>query len=335
MARLSKSELLERFLQAVYTSGWQSLVQPPRQHPYAVNVWSGEDAYTVRLYIWNVTPGGPATVRPRGEYRIQITGVHSPLLVASGVQTLLLGWEEESETFTAFDIERHRTFGSSPSIQVNLTTLQRAVENGYAFQRRGNEETIVAFTPDQISNYISRQSQLHSIGRNQFEETALSGILQEEPRNVEGFDQVPPERQSVLTAVSRWARERTFRDRVLRAYGHQCSVCRLQLQLVQAAHIVPVNVPDSNDLTSNGLALCPSDHVAYDRGLLGVSPNYRIAVNSTKLEDLRMQNLNGGEDSFLSKIGNTIVIPAQESERPDPHYLRLGLQVRGWPDSMN
>ena len=335
MANLSKSELLDRFLYAINSSDWQALVQPPGQHPFVVNIWSGEISYTVRLYIWNITSGGPATVRPQGEYRIQITVVRSPLLVTPGIQTLLLGWEDDSETFTAFDVQRHRIFGSSPSIQVRLATLQRAAETGYAFQARGNEETVVAFVPDQMVNYISRQYQLHSIGRNEFEENALASLLQEEPKNIDGFEQVTAERQSILTAVSRWTRERTFRDRVLRAYGHQCSVCRLQLQLVQAAHIVPVNTQGSNDLTSNGIALCPSDHLAYDRGLLGVSPNYHIIVNNARLEELRSQNLNGGEASILSKVSSTIVIPTRESDRPNPMYLQRGMQIRGWPNDMN
>ena len=288
----------------------------------------------VRLYIWNITSGGPATVRPQGEYRIQITGVTSPLLVTPGIQTLLLGWEDDSKTFTAFDVQRHRTFGSSPSIQVRLATLQRAAETGYAFQARGNEETVVAFVADQMANYISRQYQLHSIGRNEFEENALASLLQEELQNIDGFEKVTTERQNILTTVSRWARERTFKDRVLRAYGHQCSVCRLQLQLVQAAHIVPVNTPGSNDLTSNGIALCPSDHLAYDRGLLGVSPDYRVLVNSTKLEELHNLNLSGGQDSILNRVGSSIVIPSREPERPNPEYLQRGLQIRRWPDNL-
>ena len=202
-----------------------------------------------------------------------------------------------------------------------------------SFQRRGNGETIVALVPDQMTNYISRQSQLHTLGRDEFEETALSNLLIEEPETIAGFEQVPIERQSMLTEVSRWARDRTFRDRVLRAYGHRCSVCLLQLRLVQAAHIVPVNVPGSTDLTSNGLALCPSDHAAYDGGLLGVSPNYQIVVNQTILEDLRNQNLHGGEDNILERVGTTIVIPFNESDRPSPQYLQHGMEVRGWADN--
>ena len=269
MANLSKPDLLGKFLDAISASGWQALVEQPQDHPFSIIVWNGTSTYTVRLYIWNVTPGGPASVRPQGEYRIQITGVPSPLLITPGTHTLLLGWEDDNEIFIAFDVHRHTTFGSSPSIQVSLSTLQRATENGYAFQKRGNEETIIAFAPDQMVNYISQMAHLHTLGRNELEETALTRLL-EEPKEIEGFDRVPIDRQTILTTVSRWARERTFRERVSQAYGHQCSVCRLQLKLVQAAHIVPVNFPSSNDQTSNGIALCPSDHVAYDLSLIHI-----------------------------------------------------------------
>ena len=333
MTTLPKTTLLDRFLNAISVSGWQYFVESPT-HPFLVRIWAGEEFRTIRLYIWNVTSGGPSSVRPRGEYRIQITGVTSPLVMTTGIQTLLLGWEEEKDTFTAFDAAKHQSFGSSPSIQVSLSTLEKAAENGYAFQRRGNDETIVAFVPDQMANYISRQSQLHTLGRNEFEETALDNLLAEDPQTIDGFEQVPIERQSMLTTVSRWARERTFRDRVLRAYQHRCSVCRLQLKIVQAAHIVPVNVPGSTDLTSNGLALCPSDHAAYDSGLLGVFPNYHIVVNLTRLEDLRNQNLHGGEETILGRVCNTIVVPSIESERPSPTYLELGMKVRGWPNNL-
>ena len=269
-------------------------------------------------------------MRPSGEYRIQITGVSSPLLATPTIKTLLFGWESETEVFAAFDANRHTTFGSSPSIQVNRNTLQKAHESGYAFQTRGNEETIVAFVPDQVVNYIYQMEQLHTLGRNEFEQIFLTRLLEEEPQALEGFDQESPERQNILTSVSRWARDRNFRNRVLTAYGNQCSVCRLQFRLVQAAHIVPVNFPDSNDLTSNGLALCPTDHIAYDRGLLGISPEYRILINQTKLDEIRHQGLNGGEESLLAKASNSLFLPSQQIERPNPDYLRRGMEVRGW-----
>lgn len=332
MVRMSKAALLEQFVLSVTESGGFALVQPPNHHPFRIDLWVGENAYSVRLYIWNMSSGGPSSVRPEGEFRIQITGVSSPLLIEPGIQTLLLGWESQTQTFAAFDAHRHQTFGFSPSIQVRLTTLQRAASEGFAFQTRGNAETVVAFLPRQMVNYISQQHQLHGIGRSQFEENALANLLRPEPQSLEGFDQIPQERQTTITTLHRWARESTFRNRILQAYDHQCSVCRLQLQLVQAAHIIPVNAPGSNDLTSNGLALCPSDHAAYDRGLLGISPDYRIIVNDARLEELRRQNLSGGDDTILNHVSNSIVIPSQASDRPNPQYLQQGLQIRGWLD---
>jgi putative restriction endonuclease len=93
---------------------------------------------------------------------------------------------------------------------------------------------------------------------------------------------------------------------------------------------VPVHIPGSSDLTNNGLALCPSHHAAYDIGLLGVAPNYHVSVNQAKLNDLRAQGFHGGEETILQMVCNTIIIPSQPADRPNPEYLQRGMQIRGW-----
>ena len=330
MARLRKSTLLDRFLNAVSFCGWGCFVESVT-HPFLVRIWAGEEFRTVRLYIWNLTSGGPERVRPAGEFRVQITGVQRPLPVTLGVQDLLLGWEEELAVFAAFDVEKHRTYGSSPSIQISLNTLRTAQNVGIAFQERGNAETVVSFIPGQITNYLSRQRELHTLAQVPEEAQILANAAEENPRDAEEFDLIPTERQDAITSVHRWLRDRSFRDRVLRAYQHSCSVCNVQLQMVQAAHIVPVHIPGSNDSTSNGLALCPSHHVAYDAGLLGVTSDYYVVVNNGKLDRLRSLNLNEGEQSILEKVGAPILVPDQLCERPSPELLKLGMEIRGWP----
>ena len=101
MPELTKETLLVRLLRAVELSGWQSFVQN-RVHPFIINIWSGDQSQILRVYIWNITSGGPSAVRPQGEFRIQITGVTPPLIVTPGIPTLLLGWSEETGVFTAF-----------------------------------------------------------------------------------------------------------------------------------------------------------------------------------------------------------------------------------------
>ena len=49
-------------------------------------------------------------------------------------------------------------------------------------------------------------------------------------------------------------------------------MCGLDFGLVQAAHIYPVQAPNSVDEIWNGLALCSNHHTAFDRHLLWIEP---------------------------------------------------------------
>ena len=109
----------------------------------------------------------------------------------------------------------------------------------------------------------------------------------------------------------------------------------MQLKLVQAAHIVPVHVSGSNDFTSNGLALCATHHLAYDGGLLGVAPDYRILINQARLNQIDRENLADGRELVLQYVSGNIKVPDRASDRPGPEYLARGLHLRGWEqDSM-
>jgi putative restriction endonuclease len=64
-------------------------------------------------------------------------------------------------------------------------------------------------------------------------------------------------REYVTTLARRRLHQRAFRERVIRAYQHQCALCRLKHdELLDAAHIVPDSEPDGEPIVSNGLSLC-------------------------------------------------------------------------------
>ncbi len=107
-------------------------------------------------------------------------------------------------------------------------------------------------------------------------------------------------------------------------------MCHLQLNLVEAAHIIPVAAPRGSDETSNGLALCPSHHEAYDDAIVGVRPDYRIILNDDLLRTLRRTGRDGQAERFRSDLQERIIIPTSTSDRPRPEYLRRGLEIRGW-----
>ena len=242
---------------------------------------------------------------------------------------LLLPGRASASCSGAHRIQRHLTPGFSASIQVRLPTIQDSVQFGFAFQMRGNNEMVVVITPDQFMNYVLNQVPLHRFGRHPVEVGALAAAREGEP-DADELAVMPHERREVVHTVRQLVRERSFRDRVLRAYDNRCVVCHMQLQLFQAAHIVPVYVPGSSDQTTNGLALCPSHHIAYDDALLGVASNYHVLVNESRLQELREANLHGQEELLLQYACNTIWLPSAPSDHPLPDYLEQGMQIRGW-----
>jgi putative restriction endonuclease len=99
--------------------------------------------------------------------------------------------------------------------------------------------------------------------------------------------EVSDARHAYLTAtVKIRLHQRAFREKVLDAYRSQCAFCRLKhRELLDAAHIIPDNVPDSRPTVDNGISLCKLHHAAYDSFILGVTPDYIIHVREDVLEE--------------------------------------------------
>src|SRR2546428_4115677 len=89
-------------------------------------------------------------------------------------------------------------------------------------------------------------------------------------------------RQYVTAVVRQRLHQRGFRQRVLRASQQCCAICRLRHdELLQAAHTLPAGHPLGEPVIPNGLALCKLHHAAFDRYLIGVTPDSRSPCAST------------------------------------------------------
>ncbi len=329
MPRLSKEELLNRILSAIRAAGWNVIFLTGR-HPYDLIVFKDERSFRVRLYVWNVTHGGGPARAPT-EYRIQVTGVTLPLIAPAGFQTLLFGWHEDLAVVAAFDPERHRRpSAASPSIQISIDTLHEASDRGLAVQQRGNREIVLAFRPELLITYIENQRALHGFAGDRHDIALLlaAGTGEEPPQ--QEMQTVPPERQRVIRMVATRRREANFRQRVLAAYNHSCAMCHLQLNLVEAAHVIPVGSPGSTDETSNGLALCSLHHEAYDDAIVGVRQDYRIIVNEPLIQNIRSAGRAGEEERFRAELHRRIIVPVVVASRPRPEHLHQALVIRGW-----
>ena len=114
--------------------------------------------------------------------------------------------------------------------------------------------------------------------------------------------------------------QRSFRERVLRAYRSRCAVCHLRHhELLDAAHIVPDSEAGAPRVP-NGLALCKLHHAAFDKLFVGVRPDGIIEVRRDILEEEDGPMLLHG----LKRLHRTrLHAPRRAEDRPDPDLLGI------------
>jgi putative restriction endonuclease len=128
----------------------------------------------------------------------------------------------------------------------------------------------------------------------------------------------PVERRYVVRETRTRVHQARFRGRVVPAYSSQCAMCRLrEIRLLDAAHILGDLEERGDPVVANGLSLCTIHHRAFDRDLVGVSPDYEVRVSSRLLED---------EDGPMLEVlkgfhGQPLNVPRKVAFRPDRDRL--------------
>lgn len=328
MPAIAPASLIEAFLDAFQESGSSGvLLSSVTKHPRKFAVQTPNGTVEIWIYVWTLTHGGRPSLPD--EYRIQMTTVTSPLQMNPNGYTLLLGYEPNLKMFAGFDLIKHRTFTTgSPSVQIDIKALHKSLQDGLAFDRKDNNEIAVGIRPDQLLNYTANADILHKLGTNArtFDLLVKASALQDIPE--EELTSVPKERQRIVATVKRLARDASFRNTVITAYQNRCAVTRLQLRLVEAAHIVPVGASGSTDEVRNGMALSPTFHRAFDYGLIYLNEDYVMRINPEKEDHLVRLSLDGGLSDFKSFLDKKIHLPPDKKQWPDRRYINRANEFR-------
>lgn len=118
-----------------------------------------------------------------------------------------------------------------------------------------------------------------------------------------------------------FVRTGAFRKIVTKVYDDTCCVSGLKIipildaQLIDACHIIPFKHSYNNHI-SNGIALSPSLHRAFDRGLFSINQNYQVIVSNMFNES---GNTTYGIKHFHKK---TILLPDNFDFYPNLDYFR-------------
>ena len=329
MPQLSTPLLLKSISDALAESDASVvLISSSRKNPRRFAVQAGQNMFELWAYVWTLTHGGGAA-RPKDEYRIQITGIKPPFELNPSGPTILIGYEPNLQCFAGFDLDKHRVFSTrSPSIQIPITTLHSALQDGFSFVTKGNEEIAIGFRPDQFLAYSLNSQLLHAQGADAAAVELLAKAAALEEITPDDMEQIPADRQRVVQTVSRLSRDSSFRRKVIAAYDQRCAVTRMQLRLIDAAHILPVGVEGSNDEVANGLCLTPTYHRAYDRGLIYLDEDLVMRINPQKEQELILVGLAGGLDDFKAYLNKIIHLPYDKNQRPNVDLIRAANRFR-------
>ncbi len=149
---------------------------------------------------------------------------------------------------------------------------------------------------------------------------AIPAFEYSESNIVRQIAEVSDARHAYLTGTMKVRlQQRSFREKVLDAYMSQCAFCRLRhRELLDAAHIIPDNMPNGKSTIENGLSLCKLHHAAFDSFIVGVTPDFIIQVRQDILEEEDGPVLQHGlKELHKSKL----ILPSSKSHYPSREAL--------------
>jgi putative restriction endonuclease len=117
-----------------------------------------------------------------------------------------------------------------------------------------------------------------------------------------------------------YLRSNVFKKEIPKIYNYTCCISGLRIDainnvsMIDACHIIPFS-ESYNDTISNGIALSPTLHRAFDRGLISIDNNYKVLINSTFSE------LNRTPHNIKQFAGMKLLLP--ENSKYFPSQISL------------
>jgi hypothetical protein len=229
---------------------------------------------------------------------------------------MLLGlWETDSlvpvERPLVVSADPVRRFGRTTrfSVFVSLGALTNALDTGWSEEHNATGELIRCLAPSllPLSYAADRDSAAPTTLAMQAAIEGSGLLTAEEP-------ELPAAAQRARRAGATLVRDARFSRRVIEAYEGLCSMCGLDVGLVQGAHIYPVRAPGSRDEPWNGLALCANHHAAFDKHVLAVDPLTTTIV----FHDAIREQVAGRATAraFVEGTFDRLAEPVERSARP-------------------
>lgn len=277
------------------------------------------------------------------EWRIQVPRSVRQLQLSrqvAGDAILFLGFFPDEPVFAGWEAEYLGSFKSKdvgtiyvPRSDADIALAHRVAITVSPTKKLGRPTSKISLRSEYLGLYCENAAKLHA-SRSQNELTAAIATFAdfiEQPTGVgtrETKVVLGGVREKIKSVRTAYPRDPKFRDDVLRAYGHACAVCRRQLGLIEAAHIVPHSHPDCLQAVTNGLALCVEHHRLYDDGLLLPTSGGRLVLNAARVEHLTNIGQKSGLKAIRDLAAKGYKVPDDVQSHPDDAFLERGVRIR-------
>lgn len=110
-------------------------------------------------------------------------------------------------------------------------------------------------------------------------------------------------------------RSNIFKKEIPKIYNFTCCISGMRIDaidnvsMIDACHIIPFS-ESYNDTITNGIALCPNLHRAFDRGLISIDNNYKVIMSKGFSE------INKSSYSLKQFDGEKILLPTNIKHYP-------------------
>lgn len=272
-----------------------------------------DNTFNVALHVASVSPHA----RRPYEMRFQNPAADDRPAVSDNSGTalpILLGVDEQQDPNVYIAVDGRSRLGRATrfSILFHKRIIDEARVKGWAVYVSNTGEKIYAFVPAMLPSFIAQILGDEDLPADQVSEAAVaSGVIDS------GIDRdlAALAAMRVTKAVNILVRKAGVGRRIREAYSNCCAMCGLGSNMLQGAHIYPVEAPGSNDEVWNGLSLCYNHHRAFDLHMIWIDPRSGdIHLHPSLVEEARN---NQGARHFVESTWRRLSLPARRSDRPD------------------
>ena len=302
------------------------------RNPYRFSI----NKKTVYILIRNVHESG-MNRENQDECRIQISNSQSLIqALNSRINVIVLGFFADENVFTAWDplIFNNRfndwfmdtSKAKTVSVYSRFSIQRNANQNKIGNYVDNNGQSIISFKPEYLGLYLDNITNIHNLNAAEL----FKFVEFSDKENDEDFTgSISLGKEQLVVTHTRYKRDPNFRKKVYEAYNNKCAMCGIQLELIEAAHIVPHSHESGTDDISNGIGLCSLHHTAYDKSLIYFEIDFSIKINNNKMKYLEKMGVDGGYRKFEDLSFDKLRLPQNHILQPNLGNISLANQIRG------